>query len=67
MRESEELLEKARAHVTAAIQAANVSLEGDQHRVDWQFVKNKIRDTLSKYVYEQTRRRPMILPVVMEV
>jgi len=67
VRESEELLEKARAHVTAAIQAANVSLEGDQHRVDWQFVKNKIRDTLSKYVYEQTRRRPMILPVVMEV
>jgi ribonuclease J len=67
MRESEELIEKARAQVTAAINAANTSLEGDQHHVDWQFVKNKIRDTLSKYVYEQTRRRPMILPVVMEV
>ncbi len=67
MRESEELIEKARAQVTAAIQAANVHMEGDQHHVDWQFVKNKIRDTLSRYVWEQTRRRPMILPVVMEV
>ncbi|HET7769512.1 MAG TPA: ribonuclease J [Chloroflexota bacterium] len=67
VRENEELIEKARAQVTAAIEQANVSLSGDQHHVDWQFVKNKIRDTLSKYVYEQTRRRPMILPVVMEV
>jgi ribonuclease J len=67
VRESEELIEKARAQVAAAIEAANVSMEGDQHRVDWQFVKNKIRDTLSKYIWEQTRRRPMILPVVMEV
>jgi ribonuclease J len=67
VRESEELIEKARAQVAAAIEQARVSLEGDTHHVDWQFVKNKIRDTISKYVYEQTRRRPMILPVVMEV
>jgi ribonuclease J len=67
MRESEELIEKARTQVTAAIEAASTHMEGEQHHVDWQFVKNKIRDTLSRYVWEQTRRRPMILPVVMEV
>jgi ribonuclease J len=67
VRESEELIERARAQVTAAIQAAKTAMEGEQHHVDWQFVKNKIRDTLSKYVYDQTRRRPMILPVVVEV
>ncbi len=67
VRENEELIEKARAQVEAAVEQARVSLAGDQHHVDWQFVKNKIRETLSKYVYDQTRRRPMILPVVMEV
>jgi ribonuclease J len=34
---------------------------------DWGFVKDKIRHTLSEFLYEQTHRRPMILPVVMEV
>lgn len=67
MRESEELIERARAQVMAAVEGAKTALEGEQHHVDWQFVKNKVRDTLSKYVYDQTRRRPMILPMVVEV
>jgi len=35
--------------------------------VDWNFIKNKIRDSVSEYVYQQIKRRPMILPVVVEV
>ena len=34
---------------------------------DWNFIKNKIRDSLGEYVYQQIKRRPMILPVVVEV
>jgi ribonuclease J len=30
-------------------------------------VSTKIKDTLSEFLYEQTRRRPMILPMVIEV
>jgi len=30
-------------------------------------VKNKIRDTLSEFIYDHNKRRPMILPVVVEV
>jgi ribonuclease J len=31
------------------------------------FVKNKIRDEIGQYLYQQTKRRPMILPVVIKV
>jgi ribonuclease J len=34
---------------------------------DWNYLNKKIRDTTSQYLYEQTRRRPMVLPVVVEV
>ena len=34
---------------------------------DWVEIKQEIRDALGKYLYDQTKRRPVILPVVMEV
>ncbi|MFA9413075.1 ribonuclease J [Streptococcus sp. E29BA] len=34
---------------------------------DWSELKNLVRDKLSKYLYDQTKRRPSILPVIMEV
>ena len=34
---------------------------------DWNAIKIKIRDSISKYLYGQTRRSPMILPIIMEV
>ncbi len=61
MRDSEELLESARQRVLESF----VGLNG--HASDWSFVKDKIRHTLSEFLYEKTHRRPMILPVVMEV
>lgn len=33
---------------------------------DWGVLKQEIRDQLSRYLYEQTKRRPVILPVIME-
>ena len=35
--------------------------------VDWGFVSAKVRDTLLKYYYDQTRRRPMVLPFMVKV
>ena len=61
MRDSEELLESARERILESF----VGLNG--HASDWSFVKDKIRHTLSEFLYEKTHRRPMILPVVMEV
>jgi ribonuclease J len=34
---------------------------------EWAMIKSNIRDALSRYLYERTRRRPMILPIIMEV
>lgn len=34
---------------------------------DWAEIKSEIRDTLGKFLYDQTKRRPVVLPVVMEV
>lgn len=61
MRDAEELLESAREHVRQSFEGLN------GHASDWSFVKDKIRHTLSEFLYEKTHRRPMILPVVMEV
>jgi ribonuclease J len=63
-RDSEALLEAARARVIQAFQKHTKTRGGP---ADWNYVKNKIRDTLSEFIYEQNKRRPMILPVVVEV
>jgi ribonuclease J len=55
------LFDEARERVT-------VALEGDERRrPDVGYLVGKLRDTLNSFVYERTRRRPMILPVVTEV
>jgi len=61
MRDADELLESARERVRESLTGLN------GHSSDWSFVKDKIKSTLSEFLYEKTHRRPMILPVVMEV
>jgi ribonuclease J len=63
MRDADELIDLARAHVLESF--GMHSRNG--HTADWTYVKAKIKDTLGDFLYEKTRRRPMILPVVMEV
>lgn len=40
---------------------------GQQHTAEMGYLKTKIRDNLSRFFYERTKRRPMIMPIVMEV
>lgn len=61
MRDSEELMESARERVLEELSRLN------GHASDWAFVKDKIKHTLSEFLYEKTHRRPMVIPVVMEV
>jgi ribonuclease J len=61
VRESEELLEEANKLVESTLLrmvSDNIS--------EWSSLKTAVRDTLGRYLYEQTRRRPMILPIIME-
>ena len=62
VRDSEELLADARECVLESVHG----LPGHNNS-DWSFVKDKIKHTLSEFLYERTHRCPMILPVVMEV
>ncbi len=61
MRDADELLDSARERVLESF----IGLNG--HASDWSFVKDKIKHTLSEFLYEKTHRRPMVLPVVVEV
>ncbi len=60
-RATQDLLEESRQVVLEALN------HGSDVPSDWSFANRKIRDSLGKFFYQKTRRRPMILPVVMEV
>jgi ribonuclease J len=61
VRESEHLMEEARERVRQALEKG----EG-QGVTEWAAIKNSVRDALGKFLFERTRRRPMIIPIVME-
>ena len=60
--DSAEILDQARARVTKAL--ARMQKEG---ATDRGIIQRAIRDALSQFVWETLRRRPMIIPVIMEV
>lgn len=57
------LIGQARSHLLDALRQSREN----QHTAEPGFVKTKTRDTLSRFFHQRTKRRPMILPVVMEV
>ena len=61
VRESEELIEGARRIAQKAIEDCL-----DDRRMDWNSLKNTVRDELSDYIFSKTKRRPMIMPIIME-
>ena len=62
VRESEDLMEDARAVVNDAVLDCL-----DRHVNDWGKIKNIIRDILSDFLWKRMKRNPMILPIIMEV
>ncbi|WP_288571271.1 ribonuclease J [Mitsuokella jalaludinii] len=62
VRESEALLDEATARVQQALDRCE-----DEKVKEWAAIKSNVRDALGRYLFEKTRRRPMILPIIMEV
>jgi ribonuclease J len=58
---SEELIESAKDRVMESMAARG------GNPPEWSLFQNNIKDVLSKHLYERTKRRPMVIPVVMEV
>lgn len=62
VRESDELLDEARLLVDEAVQDCI-----DRGKTDWGKLKSTVKEVLSDFVWKKTKRRPMILPIIMEV
>ena len=62
--EAGELLDRTKDRVREALTAHH---NGSTPPADWNFLNKKVKDTVSQYLYDQTKRRPMVLPVVMEI
>lgn len=62
VRESEGLLEEANRIVTSTLHKLM-----NENVNEWASLKTNVKDALGRFLYEQTRRRPMILPIIMEV
>lgn len=62
VRESEELIDNA-TKVVADI----VDRSMQEYAIEWSAIKLSIREALNQFLYEKTRRRPMILPIIMEI
>lgn len=61
VREADDLMTEARARVEKAL---NQCMKDGV--TDWTNIKQSLRDVTGKFLYERTRRRPMILPIIME-
>ena len=61
VRENEELIDKLREIAYNAIEKAL-----DRHIYEWGTIKKNVSDALGKYIYQLTKRRPMIVPIIME-
>ncbi len=62
VRESEELMEEVRR-----LAADTITSCMEKNGCDWYEIKNRIKDDITKFLYTRTKRKPMILPIVMDV
>jgi len=63
LRESKDLLHQTRKK---AVQIVN-TVAGEKKAVNWTYVKDELRNKIGQFLYEKTERRPMVLPVIIEV
>ena len=62
VRESENLISGAKLKVNSVLKSHNMA-----EMYEWNTLKSKIREVLSKYFYDKTKRSPMILPIIIDV
>jgi len=63
LRESKDLLNQTREKVKEIVKQT----ASNEHTVNWSYVKDNIRDKIGQFLYTKTQRRPMVLPVVIEI
>jgi ribonuclease J len=61
LEESDDLRQQARDVIIESLK------EGGEHPADWLTIHQKVREAVAKFLYEETHRRPLVLPVAVEV
>ncbi len=62
VKESEQLFDEVREVACETLERCY-----DRHVTDWNSIKVRLRDDTSKFLYEKTKRNPMILPIIMQI
>ena len=62
VRESEELMGKVRE-----IAAQSIEKVMSKRNRDWAMIKNTIKDDVAKFIFKETKRKPMIMPIIMDI
>ena len=62
VRESENLMDEVKKVIKSEIKKCE-----EQHITEWSAIKSNLKDTLRDYIYQKTKRNPMLLPIIMEV
>ncbi|APH05202.1 ribonuclease J [Bacillus weihaiensis] len=62
VRESEQLITQATKVVSDIVEKSM-----NEQSIEWSAIKLNIREALNQFLYEKTKRRPMILPIIMEI
>jgi len=63
LKESQDLLHQVRNQTKKTIEDATVNM----HPINFDYLKNSVREDLAKYLFQKTHKRPIILPVLIEV
>ena len=48
-------------------EVARESIESCNRSHDWATIKNSVKNNVYRYIYDTTKRSPMIMPIIMEV
>lgn len=64
LKESQEMLREVRMRIRKITETITV---GGAHPINWTYVKDTLREEIGEFLFQKTQRRPMVLPVVIEV
>jgi len=63
LNQSKDLLKKSRQRIKKIINQEAT----DQHSLNWSYLKDVLRDKVGEFLFQETQRRPLVLPVIIEV
>ncbi|OGF28406.1 hypothetical protein A2242_01370 [Candidatus Falkowbacteria bacterium RIFOXYA2_FULL_47_9] len=64
MKDNKDLVEKTRKKITEIVMSGDTK---SRAKADENFIKNKLRNDLGQFLFQKTKRRPMVLPVIIKV